>query len=227
MKRFFTILLVCMLPAAAWAQATIDKVVAVVNKQVITQSEWDEQARFEALVNGRPPESVEFTPASLDRLIDQVLMREQIEYVRYERMTEEQVTAQVEALRKQIPAAQSEAQWQALLAKYGLTAEEFRDRVAAQIEVMRFVDMRFRPSVHVESEQVEAYYSKTLVPELMKTGAKQETLPALRDVEPKIRGILAEEKLNEMLRMWLTSLRSQGRIKRMLPDNKGAQPSGN
>ena len=26
--------------------------VAVVNKRVITQSEWDEQARYEALVNG-------------------------------------------------------------------------------------------------------------------------------------------------------------------------------
>jgi peptidyl-prolyl cis-trans isomerase SurA len=200
--------------------------VAVVNKKVITQSEWDEQERFEALVNGRPPESVEFSAASLDRLVDQVLMREQIEYVRYEQLTPEMITAQVEAVRKQIYGAQNDQQWQTILTKYGLSEEEFRNRVAAQVEVMRFVDMRFRPSVHVENEQIEGYYSKTLVPELMKAGAKQETLPALKDVEPKIRGILAEERLNEMLRLWLNSLRSQGRVRRITAETK-AHTSGN
>jgi len=226
MTRLITIFLACALGQAAFAQATIDRVVAVVNKRVITQSEWDEQERFEALVNGRAPEAVEFSAASLERLVDQVLMREQIEYVRYEPMTTEQVDAQVAALRQQIPGAQDNTQWLTMLAKYGLTEGEFRGRVAAQVEVMRFVDMRFRPSVHVENEQVENYYNKTLVPELVQAGARQASLPALKDVETKIRGILAEEKLNEMLRLWLNGLRSQGRVKRM---NNGVKttPSGN
>jgi len=215
MKRYFVLFFVLILAATAFAQATIDRVVAVVNKTVITQSDWDEQERFEALVNGRAPESVEFSAASLDRLVDQQLMREQIEYVRFEPLSAEQIAQQVAAVRKQVAPGLDDGQWRALLAKYSLTEAEFAGRVAAQVEVMRFVDLRFRPSVHVESESVETYYRQSLVPELVKAGAKEDALPPLKDVEPKIRGILQEQKLNEMLRLWLSSLRSQGRIKRI------------
>ena len=226
MKRSVIFFFILAIAQAALAQATIDRLVAVVNKKVITQSDWDEQERFEALVNGRAPEAVEYSAASLDRLVDQQLMREQIEYVRFEPLSAEQVAAQVAAVRKQIAPSLDDQQWRDLLAKYSLTAEEFGGRVAAQAEVMRFVDMRFRPSVHVESELVEGYYKESLVPELMKAGTTQEALPALQDVEAKIRGILQEQKLNEMLHMWLTSLRSQGRIKRLVATPKPAAPTG-
>lgn len=226
MKRCFVFLFVAALAPVAVAQATIDRVVAVVNKRVITQSDWDQQERFEALVNGRAPESVDFSAASLDRLVDQQLMREQIEHVRFEPLSADQIAAQVASVRKQIAASLDNTQWRALLAKYSLSEEEFAGRVAAQIEVMRFVDLRFRPSVHVESESVETYYKQSLVPELMKAGSKEDTLPSLQDVEPKIRGILQEQKLNEMLRMWLTSLRSQGRIKRLVAESKPTAPTG-
>jgi peptidyl-prolyl cis-trans isomerase SurA len=230
MKRIFLYLISAFLLhaplQAAWAQETIDRVVAVVNKRVITQTDWDEQERFEALVNGRTPESVEFSAASLERLVDLQLMREQIDNVKIEPLTAEQVAAQVGAVRKQIAPAASEQEWKALLTRYSLTEDEFANRVRAQVEVMRFVDLRFRPSVHVENDSVEKYYQQSLVPELMKAGSTESTLPALKDVEPKIRGILQEEKLNEMLKMWLTSLRSQGRIKRMLAETKPVAPAG-
>ena len=226
MKRNFAFFFILAISQAALAQATIDRVVAVVNKKVITQSDWDEQERFEALVNGRAPEAVEYSAASLDRLVDQQLMREQIEYVRFDPLSAEQIAAQVAAVRKQISPALDDQQWLDQLAKYSLSTEEFASRVAAQVEVMRFVDMRFRPSVHVESEQVEGYYKQSLVPQLIKAGSTQAALPALQDVEGKIRGILQEQKLNEMLHMWLASLRSQGRIKRLVATPKPAAPTG-
>lgn len=226
MRRIPILLLMAAMAQAAFAQATIDRVVAVVNKKVITQTDWDEQERFEALVNGRTPDSVQFTPASLDRLVDQQLMREQIEYVRFDPPSSEQVAAQVAAVRKQVAPDLTDAQWQALLTRYSLSSEEFEGRVKAQVEVMRFVDMRFRPSVHVEAEQVESYYKESLVPRLVQAGATPESVPALKDVDAKIRGILAEEKLNGMLRMWLTSLRSQGRVKRLVADAKPTVPTG-
>ncbi|HUS19969.1 MAG TPA: hypothetical protein VMZ25_09985 [Terriglobales bacterium] len=220
MRNIFVYLTFALLTQLAMAQATIDRVVAVVNKKVITQSDWDVQERFEALVNGRAPESVQFSTISLDRLVDQQLMREQIEYVRFDPVSAEQTAAQVAAVRTQIAPALNDKQWQDLLTRYSLTEEEFAGRVTAQFEVMRFVDLRFRPSVHVETESVENYYKQSLVPELMKTGSQENALPSLKEVEPKIRTILQEQKLNEMLRMWLTSLRSQGRIKRLIPEAK-------
>jgi peptidyl-prolyl cis-trans isomerase SurA len=226
MKSIFVYLFIALVAPLAIAQTTIDRVVAVVNKKVITQSDWDVQERFEALVNGRAPDSVEFTPASLDRLVDQQLMREQIEYVRFEPVSADNIKAQVAAVRAQVAPSANDQQWHALLARYSLTEEEFADRVHAQFEVIRFVDLRFRPSVHVESDSVETYYKKSLVPELMKAGSNENSLPSLKDVEPKIRTILQEQKLNDMLRMWLTSLRSQGRIKRIIADSKSAPPAG-
>jgi hypothetical protein len=59
----------------------------------------------------------------------------------------------------------------------------------------------------------------------MKVGSKAESLPPLKDVEPKIRGILQEQKLNEVVKMWLASLRTQGRIKRMATETK-ISPAG-
>ncbi|MEO6120221.1 MAG: SurA N-terminal domain-containing protein [Terriglobales bacterium] len=223
MKRSIIFSCALLLAQAAVAQSTIDRVVAVVNKKVITHSDWDEQERFEALVNGRAPESVEFSLASLDRLVDQQLMREQIDHVRFDPLSPEQIAAQVATVRRQVAPGMDDAQWRALLAKYSLSEAEFSARVAAQVEVMRFVDLRFRPSVHVEGDQVESYYKQSLVPELMKAGAREDSMPPMKEVEPKIRGILAEQRLNEILRMWLTSLRAQGRVKRMLPENPAAK----
>ncbi len=226
MKRILISFVLLGLVQVALAQTTIDRVVAVVNKKVITQSDWDEQEHFEALVNGRAPETVEFTSASLDRLVDQQLMREQIDHVRFDPLTPEQIAAQVAAVRKQVAPGLDDAQWRALLARYSLSESEFAGRVVGQVEVMRFVDMRFRPSVHVDDAGVEKYYQQSLVPELVKAGSTENSLPPLKDVETKIRSILSEQKLNEMLRMWLTSLRTQGRVKRMQPEAKSAAPAG-
>lgn len=224
MKPTLLFLLVLLLAQVALGQTTIDRVVAVVNKKVITQSDWDEQERFEALVNGRAPESVEFSLASLDRLVDQQLMREQIDHVRFEPLSPEQIATQVAGIRKQVAPGLDNIQWRELLAKYALSEAEFSARVTAQVEVMRFVDLRFRPSVHVDSDGVDKYYQQSLVPELMKAGAPADAVPPLKEVEPKIRSILQEQKLNEMLRMWLTSLRSQGRVKRIGADKAPAPP---
>jgi len=215
MRRILTLALTLTMAQAAMAQATIDRVVAVVNKRVITQSEWDEQARYEALVNGTAPETVQFTKESLERLVDLQLMREQLEYVRFEALTPEQQAEQVKAVRQQVAPNASDEQWRALLARYKLSEDEFATRVAAQVDVMRFVDLRFRPSVHVDTEKVEKYYAESLVPELMKKGSAKEQVPPLNEVEPKIRAILSEQQLNDMLKQWLTGLRAQGRIKLM------------
>ncbi|HUQ49284.1 MAG TPA: hypothetical protein VM056_01085 [Terriglobales bacterium] len=223
-RKLVAILFIACLPAA-YAQVTIDRVVAIVNKQVITQSDWDEQERFEALVNGRPPEALDYSIASLDRLIDQVLMREQIDYVRFARITPEQVTAQVLSFRKQIPSAEDDQQWMNILRSYALTPDEFERRVGIQMDVLHFIDMRFRPNVRVESEQIENYYRQSLVPQMMKAGTSAEALPPLKEVEARIRSILSEQRLNEMLHMWLASLRTQGRVKKLVQDAKNPPPS--
>jgi len=68
------------LAISAMAGQVVDRVVTNVNGHVVLQSDWEQEVAFEALSNGRDPDS--FTSAerkaALDRLIDQELLREQV-----------------------------------------------------------------------------------------------------------------------------------------------------
>ncbi|MGA7080112.1 MAG: hypothetical protein WBY61_15450, partial [Terriglobales bacterium] len=67
------------LAGSAVAGPIVDRVVTNVNGHVVLQSDWEQEIAFEALTNGRDPDS--FTSAereaALNRLIDQELLREQ------------------------------------------------------------------------------------------------------------------------------------------------------
>ena len=84
---------------------------------------------------------------------------------------------------------------------------------------MRLVDARLRPTVEIDSKSVEAYYRDQFVPKLKQSGASE--VP-LADVSAKIRELLTEQKVDELLVSWLHTLRSEGQVH--IP---GAIPSAN
>ena len=74
---------------------------------------------------------------------------------------------------------------------------------------MRLVDAHLRPAVQIDSKTVEAYYREKFVPEL-KQPVASEAPPA--EVAAKIRELLTEEKVNELMVSWLQSLRSESKV---------------
>ncbi|HEV2732314.1 MAG TPA: hypothetical protein VGV15_19960, partial [Terriglobales bacterium] len=64
----------------ARAADVLDRIVATVNGHIILQSDWEDEINYEMFVNGRVLSSLTRADrkASLDRLIDQELLREQI-----------------------------------------------------------------------------------------------------------------------------------------------------
>ena len=56
------------------AGEVVERIVAVVGSSPILLSEWNEQVRFEGLLNGRDPQSVtaDDRKTALDRLMDQI-----------------------------------------------------------------------------------------------------------------------------------------------------------
>jgi hypothetical protein len=189
----------------------LDRVVATVNDGVILASEWDDALRYECLLNGRPPEQLSPAErrATLERLIDQLLLAQQMEATGFTPPTPDDVSARIRELRKDMPEAATEAAWKKLLARYGLTVDAFAERVRRQLDLERFVDQRFRPSIFVEAESIQEYYRKRLVPELQR---QRSPVPPLEEVRGRIEHILTEEKVNEALAAWLKSLREQSRI---------------
>jgi parvulin-like peptidyl-prolyl isomerase len=189
----------------------LDRIVATVNNHIILQSEWQDAIRHEAFLSGRPLDQVnaEDRKAALDRLIDQELLREQMRSSDFPHASSEVVNKRIQEIRKQYGDTDNEAGWKAALGRYGLTEDEVRRRVALQQDLLGLVDARLRPNVIIDSKSIESYYNRELLPQLRQSGAQQ--VP-LAEVTPKIKELLTQQKMNQMLVAWLHDLRSGSRI---------------
>ncbi|MGB7603017.1 MAG: SurA N-terminal domain-containing protein [Candidatus Sulfotelmatobacter sp.] len=212
---------VFVLPSPGSSPQVIDRIVATVNGRVILQSDWDEALCYEALLSNRSV--ADFTGdqrrAVLDRLIDQELLREQMKSADFRHASDAEVAARIANARKQYPQGASDDGWRALLARYDITEEEIVAHVRQEIDVMRLVDARLRPAVQIDAKSIEDYYRDQFVPKLKQAGSSD--VP-LTEVSAKIRELLTEQKVSEMLVSWLQTLRSEGQIH--IP---GVNPSSN
>ena len=200
-------------PSLPLARATdvIDRIVATVNGHIILQSDLDEALCYEALLSGRSV--AQFTDedrrAALDRLIDQELLGEQMKSASFQHASEAEAASQIAEARKLYPEAATTEGWRAVLARFGLTEKALIAHVEQQIDLMRLVDARLRPAVQIDSKSIEAYYREKFVPQLKESGAGE---VSLADVSGKIRELLTEEKVNELMVSWLQSLRSESKV---------------
>ncbi|HKW16803.1 MAG TPA: hypothetical protein VJO35_04785 [Terriglobales bacterium] len=209
--------------AAAFAQdvgqkgdsEVLDRIVASVNSHVILLSDLDDELRYEYLVSGRKLESAVLSDekAALDRLIDQELLHEQVRVIDAQPASVDQVRAQFEAMKADLLRQNPGASWQQVLSKYRLSEDLIRERIANQLQQLQLIDARFRPSIQVSPAEIEQYYRKQFVPTLPPSDPV-----SLADVTPKIREILVQDKMNQMLSSWLESLRSQAQIRTFIPD---------
>ena len=210
-----------MLPARA--SDIIDRIVATVNGHAILQSDWEEAIRYEAFIDGRSLDKL--TPddrkATLDRLIDQELLREQVRSSASQAKNTE-LEQRIQEIRKLYTGAETEQGWSARLERYGLNEKELKNRVAQQLNLMQMVEARLRPGIQVDFRSIELYYQESIVPQLRNSGAKQ---VALAEVSTKIKELLTQQKMNDLLGSWLQTLRaaSQIRTSATSPTLPGAQ----
>jgi hypothetical protein len=212
------LLLAIALPARAGD--VLDRIVATVNNHIILQSEWQDAVRYESFVAGRALDQLQpgDRKAALDRLIDQELLREQMRSSGFPHASDEEVEKRIQEIRKQYLGAETAAGWQAALTRYGLTENELKKRVSLQVDLMGLVDSRLRPNVVIDSKSIESYYNQELLPQLRQSGAQQ--VP-LAEVTPKIKELLTQQKMNQMLVAWLQDLRSGSRISTETSESEG------
>jgi len=214
MKRVIQFVLSCVVLAAgtfAFGGEVVDGVVASVNRQPILRSDWDEGARFEAFMQQKSLDQV--TEAdhllALQHLIDRQLLKAQMGNVEYMLPNEDELRKDIGKLRAQVPNGTDDGAWQKLLAGYGLTEGALKEHMRNEFQVMNFIEVRLRPTVHVPEEDVEAYYQNQLIPDLRKNGGAE--VP-LTEVAPRIRELLTQQHMDELLDVWLHNLRQQADI---------------
>jgi hypothetical protein len=224
MRRFSQLVAVLLsLASFCSAQMMVDRIVATVNRQPVLLSDWEVEMRFEAMLEQKElPLNDEAARAALERLIDQELLRQQIKSYQLQAPTSPEIDSRVAEVRKQLPAADNAAGFASLLNKYGLSEGELRERVATQVMILHFIDVRLRPSVHVERRTIEAYYTDKLLPELRRKGEKPATLA---EAAPQIEELLSQQRVDALTNDWLKDLRQQAEI-RMEPA-AAAQPNAN
>jgi parvulin-like peptidyl-prolyl isomerase len=202
---------------SAPAQATkLDRVVAIVNDELILDSDVDEERRLEAL----QPYNEQAEPFSRDkaieRLIDRGLILQQAELQAQEPITDAQLTQETDALRKTVPDCknrkfdcQTKAGWDTFLASNGFTEAEFNEKWRERMEVLRYIEQRFRAGIKIAPEEIQAYYTQTMLPEYAKQGMQA---PPLDSISDRIQEVLLAQRVSGLLGDWLKSLRAQGSV---------------
>jgi hypothetical protein len=207
-RLFFALFLLVSLSLRAGE--VLDRIVVTVNGHAILQSDWDDELRYECFMSGRKLSDVtsaERKPA-LDRLIDQEILREQMHATDVEPARAEQIEKQMDLLKSDEHREHPSESWETALSQYQLTEKGFESHVAAELEQFQLIDSRFRPSIQISAAEIEKYYREQLVPKFPASDRV-----SLADATPKIREILIQDKMNQLLGSWLEALRSQAQIR--------------
>jgi hypothetical protein len=214
--RHITISFLLLIPLTSFAGEVIDGVIATVNGKPVLQSEWDDAVRYEAFMQQKPLRAVTESDrvSALQRLIDRRLLESEMTDRTYLAPSHEEVRTSLAKLREQIPGAHDEQRWQHLLRSYGFKQRDIEANLRCETQMMNFVEVRLRPNIHVHPEEVEAYYRAQVLPDMEKAGVKVVTL---QEIEPRIREVLVQQHMDELLEAWLHNLRQQTHINCTIP----------
>ena len=193
----------------------LDRVEAVVNNQAILASDIDNELRISVLNPERGRRGPLTPQRALQLLISRTLIEQQIaqNFIQIAEPTDEEVQTRMKEMREQLPACvqkncASAAGWAAFLTENGLTEAKVANYTRMRMQVLGFIESRFRQGIQISREEVEKYYRETLLPQY----PKGETVPPLDTVASRIEEILLEQRVNALFVTWLRDLRRQGGV---------------
>ena len=200
----------------------LDRMIATVNGQAILQSDWEDELHYECFMSGRPLRDLtqEDRRTVFERLIDQELLRGQMSASDFKPAGNDEIAKEIDDLKQHYPQQHGGESWSAALSRYSITEADVARHVAMEINSLRLVDSRLRPSIQIDAATIEDYYKRELLPKMPK--GQQ---PSFEEASPKIRELLVQQKINELLSSWLDSLRSQAQIQIIVPDLRAVKVS--
>ena len=215
-------------PGSASA-AVLDSVVAVVNRHAILSSDIDDEIRLSVLDPNGAGQTLT-RPHALEQLISRALIEQQIrqEDAEAARPPQAEVDARLAEIRKELPACVREncatdAGWNAFLAAHHLSPPRVEAYLRYRLEILGFIEERFRQGIRISPQEIAVYYNNTLVPQY----APGETVPPLEQVAPRIEEILLQQRVNALFDDWLANLRKEGDVEILDPSlEAGTAPGG-
>ena len=183
-------MLLVALPAITWvaeraeAGTVVERTVAFVNRKPVLLSDV---ALTRALLKLDEKEATE-------RTIDEVLMFEEAIRLSSDTPSEETVARAVSSLAEK--------------AGPGFTGPALRRKALVQLAISSYIELRLRPQVRVEDEEVQKAYNERVV---------RDPQPPFELISDSIREALENQALDQKIEDWVTSLRAREEVRRVEP----------
>jgi peptidyl-prolyl cis-trans isomerase SurA len=201
-SRVVPAVLVSLLSGTSARAELVDRIVAIIDRDVVTLSEAEQAAEIAGARTGAVEPLVEI----VERLIESRLVEREVERFTGEPVPPDLVDGALREARARFP---SEPAFREMLARSGLTEDELSAMLRKQIGVAQYLEQRFRPLTFVTEEQIAAYYRDELLP-----AVEGKPAPELAEVSESIRRILEERTFNARVEEWIEELKGRARIRR-------------
>jgi peptidyl-prolyl cis-trans isomerase SurA len=187
----------------------IDRIAVSVGNHVITASDLDRETRVTAFLNGIKPN---FTPtarrATAGRMVEQALVRSELENSRYPTPAPSDVDPVLAQLKKErFP---NHADFERALPEYGITEQDVRNELLWQRTLLSFLDVRFRPSVQLTDKEIQEYFQKTVQPAAQLAHPGQPV--ALDNYRDEIETTLTGQREDQAMSAWLDQAKKRTQI---------------
>ena len=161
------------------------------------------------MLNGDP---LVFSPEArrkaADRLVEQKLIRREIELGRYLEPNKDEVAATLKQIQKQ--RFRDLEDYRQSLEKYGVSEDDLNAHVLWQLTLLRFIDARFRPGIQVSDEEIRAYFDRE---QRKLEGTADPGKPqSFEDLRDQIGETLINQIVDQQLDDWLAATRKRTRI---------------
>ena len=195
------ILCFCFLAFPLFAHAIIiDKIGAIVNDEVITQSEIYALQKLNLNLSGLPTRNI------LDERIEHHLVLQQVAKQPPLLLPEDEVQEQISKYAQQHGGTDGLIEF---LNSIGMNYSDFEMEVREQMSIRRFIADRFRPFVNMSIEEAEKYYSEVYSPQVKASGQE---VPPFPETFNEIQTRLIESRMQDRIKDWLLELRRNATI---------------
>lgn len=213
-------LIIALLVTALYAEV-LDRVAVTVGKHVITESDVLLDLRIGAFLDQKPVDlSGDAKRKAADRLIDQYLLLQEASTSRQILPTAADARPILDQVKAQYA---TETEYRAALARYGITEEQLSEHLLNGVRALRFTDLRFRPEVQLNDDDLHDYYDSMAAQWRRSTPTQVPTFEASRD---QIEKLLTDQRVTQALDRWLGTTRSETQILYKESVFKDAPPKG-
>ena len=202
MRNLLALLMVLALPASG---VTVDRIAAVIDRQVLTVSEVTQMVDIRFFPRISESED-DHRHDVLDALIAQTLRYRDVERFGAHDIPADTIEARLIEIQRRFA---NETEFAAVIARAELTLDEVRALVRRQLQVEAYVQERFAPLVFVAPKEIEAYYRGPWSVQRRERGL---AIPPLDQVREEIRLAVRATRVEQEIQRWTDQLRERANV---------------